>query len=317
MRYEIGEDYDQKQVLKYAIQKVGLSSSTIKKLKKLPQGIVLNGTRVTVRANLQAGDVLELNFEDKKEDENPNINGINIKLNIVYEDEAIIIIDKAPNMVTHPSYNHYEDSLANALKYYFEQKNRPFVFRAVNRLDRDTSGLVMIAKNSLYAHKLSDLMKRGNIAKKYIAILDGKIEGEGIISGYILREEGSIMRRKFSEAKVIGADYSETRYKVLYTGDNISLVEAEPITGRTHQLRVHFAEIGYAIVGDDMYGKPDEDIKRQALHAYSLEFEHPISGKIVHIFSSIPDDMHKIIERGGITCLEHIYMSGRDKIEKD
>ena len=199
-------------------------------------------------------------------------------------------------MPTHPSHNHYDDTVANSLAYYYKLKSRPFVFRSVNRLDRNTSGAVLVAKNRISAYKLGKQMKSGGIKKTYIAILDGIPERKsGRIETYIRRKEESIIFREVCEKRE-DAKLAITDYTVIAEGNGLSCVMATPVTGRTHQLRLHFAHLGCPILGDDLYGEPSDLIGRHALHAYKLEFQHPDSQAPLCIAAELCDDMKRIIK---------------------
>lgn len=289
-----------KEILRYG---VGLSLAFTKQLKFLDNGIMLNGERVTVQKTVRDGDVLFLATEDVQKE--GVLTPVYIPLDIVYEDEHIVLPNKSANMPTHPSHNHRGDTLADALAYKYQEEGFPFVFRAISRLDRNTSGLVLIAKNRISASRLSEAMKNGNIEKKYITILDGELENdEGVIDTYIKREAESIIFRKVCNQEESG-DRAITKYKVLAKKDGYSLVLAEPVTGRTHQLRVHFSYIGAPILGDDMYGNASPLISRHALHAISLEFAHPHTQEYLTVFAPPKDDMSKLItEIFGKTALD-------------
>lgn len=291
----INEKYDQKCVLTYLTCELGLSRRSISRLKKLDDGIMLNGKRVTVRAILSIGDRLSLAVEDKESPD--NIVPTDIPIEIIYEDDDLIALNKPPQMPTHPSHGHYTDTLANALAYYYKQRSVPFVFRAITRLDRDTSGIVLVAKTKDAAYKLSSDIACGKICKCYLAIVDGVPSPRGgMISAYIRRAEKSIIKREASSEPIDGSVYSETLYETVAQKDGIAFVAASPITGRTHQLRLHFAHIGCPMLGDDMYGVRSDIIDRQALHAYMLAFTHPTSGKEIVLKAPLPKDMLSFID---------------------
>ena len=279
-----------KDILRYG---VGLSLAFTKQLKFLDNGIMLNGERVTVRKIVHEGDLLFLATEDIQKD--GVLTPTPLPLDIVYEDEYIVLPNKSADMPTHPSHNHRGDTLADALAYKYQEEGLPFVFRAISRLDRNTSGILLIAKDRISASRLSQAMKDGNITKKYIAILNGELDAdEGTIDTYIKREAESIIFRKvcgFNE----GGDRAITKYTVLARKNGYSLVLASPITGRTHQLRVHFAHIGAPILGDDMYGEASPLINRHALHALSLSFEHPRTQESLTVCAPPCEDMSKLI----------------------
>lgn len=285
------------------LREYGFSGTEIKRLKQKENGITVNGVHVTVRFVLSANDCLSLFCEDTFEDENPNLVPSDLPISIIYEDDDVIIVDKPPSMPTHPSLGHHNDTLANAVYAEYKRRGNPFVFRPVNRLDGDTSGVVLLAKTHLSAYLLSQAMMKGKIKKRYVAILDGEmiVESEKIhrIENYIKRAENSIIKREVSATEGDG-DLAVTNYMCLAVGNGISVVLAEPVTGRTHQLRVHFAGIGHPIIGDDFYGGSLELIERQALHAYSLSFPSPSNGAMITLTAKVPDDMRNILKSKNI-----------------
>ncbi|MBQ8552495.1 MAG: RluA family pseudouridine synthase [Clostridia bacterium] len=282
------------------LYKNGISRGLITQLKKREDGITVNGEHVTVRRVLAVGDILSISADDRAEDENELLVPTKMSLDIIYEDDDMIAVNKPPDMATHPSLGHFDDTLANGLAYYFGSRGIPFVFRAINRLDRDTSGAVLIAKNRISAAHLTALMQSGKIRKTYVAILSGRISPEsGTVTAAIRRREASIMLRETCEDGADGAKSAVTEYKTLFASDNASIVQAEPITGRTHQLRVHFAYLGCPIVGDGFYGSAetvpteyDRLMTRQALHAAALEID--FGDRVLRISAELPYDMEKL-----------------------
>lgn len=267
----------------------------IRHLKFLDDGITVDGERVTVRRVLREGEVLTLNTSDTEHTQ--IIKPVELPLAIAYEDADMVIPDKPAFMPTHPSHDHYEDTVANALAFRYKDEKEHFVFRPVNRLDRNTSGLLIIAKNRIAAAKLTKAMQEKRISKKYIAILDGVIEDDGgVIDTYMRRTAESIIVREVCEA-CEGADRAITEYRVICRSDRYTVVEAEPRTGRTHQLRVHFAHLGAPIVGDDLYGKESEHIPRHALHSHSLTLLCPTSGEMLTVRAPLPADMQGLLEK--------------------
>ena len=279
-----------KEILRYG---VGLSLAFTKQLKFLDNGIMLNGEKVTVRRTVSAGDILFLATEDVQKD--GVLTPTPLPLDIAYEDEYIVMPNKSADMPTHPSHNHRGDTLADALAYKYQEEGIPFVFRAISRLDRNTSGILLIAKDRISASRLSASMKNGDISKKYIAILEGELDfDEGTIDTYIKREAESIIFRKVCKENE-GGDRAITKYKLLAKSNGYSLVLASPITGRTHQLRVHFSHIGAPILGDDMYGNESPLISRHALHALSLEFIHPKTNTPITVCAPPSEDISRVI----------------------
>ncbi len=290
MKFTVSEEYDGKPLLDFIRTGCGVSRSALIRLKKLPCGITLNGQHATVRAVLKNGDLVELKIEDEADEVNPYVEAKGEMPEILYEDEAVIAVNKPPFMPTHTSYLHKDDALSNAVCLYMSSKGEPFVFRAVNRLDRDTSGVVLIAKNRFYSCKLSRSLENGEFKKVYLALLDGSVSESGSVKGYIRRKGESIIERVFEKTYSDGADFSHTEYKSILNTEQNSLVAAFPITGRTHQLRLHFASLGAPICGDSMYGKENTLINRHALHAYSLSFPSPLDNKIITVKAPVPND---------------------------
>jgi len=293
VEYIITKNESGKTVKEILFSHIGLSCAFVKHLKFIDNGIMLNGEHVTVRKIVNTGDVLYLATEDSQFDE--CLTPTDIPLDIVFENDFIIIPNKPPFMPTHPSHLHHGDTLADALAFRYKEKNKPFVFRPINRLDRNTSGLTLIAKDRITAAKLANAMKSGQIRKQYLALLKGEISyNEGIIETYLKRTDASIIVRRVCEANE-GGDYALTKYKVLKRGFGHTLVLASPQTGRTHQLRVHFAHLGYPIVGDDIYGYPDSRISRHALHALKLTLPDVKTNEMISFCAPLPDDIKNII----------------------
>ena len=276
--YEItGEERTVKTVL---LAEIGLSLNRLKKVKV--SGILVNGEPVTVRKIVRDGDILTLVLPEENES---NIEPIEAPLDIVYEDEDILAVSKPTSMPVHPSRGNHLVTLANAVMWYY--RDIPFVFRAVNRLDRDTSGIVLIAKNADAAYKLSKDMKQGKFVKEYLAIVDGCPTTKcGTVNAKIVRERDGEMKRVVRED---GKD-AVTHYEVLKTNGDTSLLRIRLETGRTHQIRVHMAHIGHPLTNDFLYGngKPGDIY---CLHAESLTIPHPRTGEIITFVSEAPFDL--------------------------
>ena len=298
MNFTIDLQHQGKTVLSYLKSVLKISSSSLAALKRDEKGITVNGKHVTVRYILQNGDLLEINENDSYEDVNELLLPVNIDIDVIFENDDLILINKPPYMPTHPSHGHLDDTLANAIAYRYQ--DRPFVFRPIGRLDRNTSGISLVAKHSIAASYLYYARKRDMIRKKYIAILCGKIDGDGsiqTIDTYMKRQTDSIIVRCVGASDDPDAFRAITHWRLLFSNDDISIVEAMPETGRTHQLRVHFAHIGHPILGDDVYGKPSEYIGRHALHAASLSIPLPYEGEITEFIADIPHDMVSAVEQ--------------------
>lgn len=293
MRYTVTRAEDGKTVKEILLGSIGLSVAFLKHLKFMENGIMLNGEKVTVRRVVREGDILDLATENEKL--GSRLTPTELPLDIIYEDEDTVIPSKSADMPTHPSHNHHGDTLADALAYYYKDAPEPFVFRPINRLDRNTSGLTLIAKNRISAARLAAAMRDGKIKKQYVAILDGRLpDDNGSIETYLRRTGESIIVREVCDENG-GGDYALTHYTVIARSDRFTLVLASPETGRTHQLRVHFASLGCAILGDDMYGEISPLISRHALHAASLEFLHPTKNETLSCFAPPPEDMAEVI----------------------
>ena len=280
-------------LLRQLLKQLRLSSKMIRHLKFLPDGILVNGAHVTVRYVLRAGDRLTLATEDEA---SAPIKPVDLPIEILYEDEDLVVPSKPANMPTHPSCDHYEDTVANALAYRYSKSGISFVFRPINRLDRNTSGLLLIARNRIAASCLSEAMQRGAIQKRYLAVLDGVLpEDRGVIDRPLHRTAQSVILREICSPDAPDASPSVTEYRVLARGESHTLVEARPITGRTHQLRVHFASLGHPITGDDLYGVASPLIARHALHAYTLTFPHPSRDETLSLKAPLPNDLQELI----------------------
>ena len=367
MTFVINGDFNGRSVRDWLYQN-GVSRALIARLKRLDDGICVNSSRVTVRYILHTGDRLSLALDDRSDDVNENLVPSEIALDIIYENDDFIALNKPAGIATHPSQGHFRDTLANGLAAYYQNQGIPFVFRAVMRLDRETSGIVLCAKNQYAASRLSDELCAGRIKKTYIALLNGAPEPpSGNISVYIRRREKSVILREVAPAEAEGAKLALTEYETLastadvafsnahtgavstdgtltgamctdaahtgamctdaaHTGamctdnartgsmctdvthtDDIrasnicraAVVRAEPLTGRTHQLRVSFAHIGAPIVGDGLYGSAetaptalDQLASRHMLHAVSLEFSH--GGTHYILRAGLPRDMAQL-----------------------
>lgn len=257
------------------------SDKLITRLKK-DDGILLNGRKEFVIKETHTGDILRLNFIDEG---SPGIIPENIPLDILFEDEDILVVNKPAGMPTHPSIGHFGGTLANAVMYHY--RDIPFTFRAVTRLDRDTSGVTLIAKNSPSAHKLSMQLSCGQLKKEYLALCVGSPhQNSGRISCGIKRENEGIIKRCVSP----DGKPSVTDYELIRKFAGLSLIAAFPKTGRTHQIRLHLSHIGIPIYSDFLYGRevPGE---RTRLHAAKISFIHPFSKKNVSISAPIPNDM--------------------------
>lgn len=278
-----------KEVLKAYFQ---VSDRLLLKLKKNNK-IFLNDELTNINSSVKTNDIISfvLDFIE----DNSNIIPTKMDLNILYEDKSYIVLNKPAGIPVHPSMDHYEDSLSNGLKYYFEKNNLKRKIRPINRLDKNTSGLVMFAKNEYIQESLIKEMKNNIFYKEYIAICEGKFnKTSGVINYPIARKENSIIERCVN----INGDPAITRYEVIeYNKEgNYSIVKCILETGRTHQIRVHMSYIGHPILGDTLYGHQSNLIDRQALHSYMISFIHPINKNRVTYTAPLYNDMKKLIK---------------------
>lgn len=276
-----------KQVLK---EEFHISERLLKKLKNEKQ-IYVNNLSVSINTSFKFNDVISvcLDFEEESE----NIVPTKMKLNILFEDDALLIVNKPAGIPVHPSMDHYSDSLSNGIMHYFNSIGLKRKIRIVNRLDKNTSGIVISAKNEYVQECLITQMKNHSFQKEYLAVLEGLLDKKsGTINAPIDRKANSIIERQVSP----DGQESITHYKVLKEYSNYSLVHFILETGRTHQIRVHCNYIGHPILGDSLYGKSSNLIDRQALHAYKVTFIHPITNKKMEIIAELPPDIKKLIK---------------------
>lgn len=284
IEYIIDESYDGKKVNVYLRGCAKLSARLVNSLKRVENGITLNGEHTRTVDILHTGDLLAVNIPDDSSEIEP----IDYPLDIIYEDADILLINKPAGLAMHPTHNHQGDTLANAVAAYFSKMNKNVTFRAVGRLDKSTSGIVIVALNKLAASKLS-----GEFDKTYYALAGGVYNGSGTIDKPIYRPDPMKTLRAVGET----GDYAVTHWQALATDGNCSLLKIRLETGRTHQIRVHFASMGTPLCGDDMYGSSDKRISRAALHCGEIDFVHPVTGEKMHFSVPVPEDIAKIIPK--------------------
>ena len=291
LEYEIPSEYDGANITTVLKQHFKISTNLIKDLKKYKEGIQVNGEHKRVVDLAAKGDILKITIRDTASE---NIVPTDIPLDIVYEDEDVLVINKPSNMPTHLSMGNYENSLANGVMYYYKSKGEERVFRAVNRLDKDTSGLMAVAKNSYIHARLGEEIQKKELKRKYMCIVCGDVERDGTVDAPIRRADGSVINR------IVAPDGQRavTHYRVVKRYGEYTLLEMELETGRTHQIRVHMAYIGHPLVGDWLYETEDHNIaKRQMLHSCYLCFTHPITGQIMEFKDEMAEDMRAFIEK--------------------
>jgi len=274
----------------YLKNNLGLSTRLIRGAAKDGR-VKVNGEVVRMNYVVNTNDQVEVQLS---KEENQDIQEEPMDLSIVFENEDILVVNKPPYMVCHPTRSHITGTLANGVLYYFKETGQNCIVRLVNRLDMNTSGIVIIGKNQ-YAHMfLSKAMQNDTFKKRYKALVHGKMKSEsGTLDLPIYRPTEDSIKRVVDER----GQRSITHYKVIKTSEDISLVELQLETGRTHQIRVHLSHIGYPIIGDTLYGiEGDNLMERQALHAYAVEFPDPKTSEIISLSVEIPEDMKKLLE---------------------
>lgn len=274
------------------LKKHGFTRHIQAHMKRTDHGICINHEPIYTNHRITAGELLTLRMIEEESSE--KIPAVNIPIHIIYEDDDILVLNKPYDMPVHPSLGNYENTLANGVAWYYQQQGIPFVFRCINRLDRDTTGLLILAKNMLSGAILSDQMKQRKIERTYLALVSGIPEqSQGTINEPIARVPGSVLERCVSP----DGDIAITHYKVLESFSDFSLVEFHLETGRTHQIRVHMKYLGHPLLGDFLYNPEDTRCSRQTLHSASLKFSHPITGKMLFFHAPLPDDMAAIMEQ--------------------
>lgn len=282
LKFTVTEEYGGRKLLHFLRGSAKLSTKLIRRLKTLEDGIMLNGERARTVDPIRSGDVISVNIpEDETQAE-----AVEYPLDIVYEDEDILVINKAPSIAMHPTHNHQGDTVANAVAWHLKSTGRQAVFRAVGRLDKGTSGLIVCALNPYSASRLT-----GNFKKEYLAVVNGILSGRGEINAPIIRPDPNKTLRACGE----GGEPALTRWEAVRSGGGMTLVRVKPETGRTHQIRVHFSHIGHRLVGDVMYGDSRADIGHQLLHCAKMSFDHPVTGEAMTFCAEPPEEMQKII----------------------
>lgn len=290
MRWIIQSQTDGKLLREFLRNDQDFSRRLLKSLIYEGGKILVNGKPENLRYRLKSGDIVSVEFA--MEVKGTFMQAENIPLDIVYEDDAIMVINKQPGIATIPSIIHQTGTLANGILYYYETHNIPYTVHVVTRLDRDTSGLLLIAKHRLSHSILSSSQKQGKVKRKYLGLVEGVFkEKQGIIDANIARKDGSIIERTVRE----DGQRAITHYQVVHETESHSLLAVQLETGRTHQIRVHFSHVGHPLAGDDLYGGKITLINRQALHCSELSFEHPKTKEWMTYRAPLPEDMKKIL----------------------
>ena len=272
------------------LDKLNFSVRSISKMKR-EESVFVNGVYKKPSSKVNKGDLIEVKINEDM----ANFEAQNLNLDILYDDFDIIMVNKPPFMVVHPTKSHFDNTIANGVTYYIKEKDEKVKIRFVNRLDMNTSGLVIVAKNAYAHHTLSLDMSNDDVEKKYITVVKGIVkDDEGTINEPIYRPTEDSIKRVVDER----GQASVTHYKVLERLDDATVLEVKLETGRTHQIRVHMSHIGHGIIGDELYGYEDENlINRQALHAYSLVFNQPRTKERLEFKADLPNDIKHLIEK--------------------
>lgn len=275
---------------KVLLDKLNMSVRFINKMKK-DRNILVNSKYQTLSYETKVGDLIEVRIDEESNQFEPQ----NLDTQVMYEDFDIMMINKPPYMVVHPTKSHPDKTIANGLMFYLKDKKENPRIRFVNRLDMNTSGLLIVAKNAYAHHLLSQDMKENKVIKKYIAIVKGVIEEDsGTIDQPIYKEAEDTIKRIVDER----GQKSVSHFNVIERLEDATIVQVLLETGRTHQIRVHLSHLGYGIIGDELYGHVDESlIKRQALHAHELEFNQPRTKEKIDFKAELPDDMKELINK--------------------
>lgn len=271
------------------LREKGYSRHLLRQLKETEDGLLRNAQPTFTTVALKAGDRIRVRLLEKAEGSEA-IMPAPLPFEIVYEDEDLLVVNKPADMPIHPSFQNHGNTLADALTWHYQQHGEDFVYRCINRLDRDTTGLLLVAKHLLSASILSDMVGKREIHREYLAIVKGIPPENGTISAPIGRKKGSAILR---EVNFETGEPAVTHFARLEIRNGLSLVSLKLETGRTHQIRVHMGYIGCPLIGDYLYYPECSRISRQALHSHRLSFLHPITGKALSFTAPLPEDMEK------------------------
>lgn len=290
LKMKVNDKYINKKIIDILYKEFGMSGRFVRKLKK-SKTIEINGENKSVYNRVELGDVIEIFFPIEECEDIPNEN---IKIKVLYEDKWLMAVEKPAGLLVHPIKDEQENTLSNGIAAYMKGKGEEYIVRHVNRLDRDTSGVILIAKNSYIHDQIAVQMSKGEVKKNYLAIVFGILDEKSKRLEYPIGKPDikNIKREVMKQGKP-----SITLYEVIAEAKDASLLNISLITGRTHQIRVHMAYIGHPVIGDELYGICDEAIGRQALHAGLYSFKHPITDEIMSIKSELPKDMRELIKQ--------------------
>ena len=283
--YQISGQEEGLAVLEY-LRKNGFSRHILSAMKTDKNAILLNGLHAGGRAPLREGDLLRIHVPETESGE--NIVPVPMKLSILYEDQDILVVSKPADMPVHPSFGNYENTLASGVAAYFQEKGLLCPFRCINRLDRDTSGALILAKNPLSASILSAQMKNRLIRRTYLAVVKGITPEKGTVSAPISRVSASVIKRQVDFS---AGDPAVTHFERLAVSHEHSLLEIHLETGRTHQIRVHMGYLGYPLPADYLYCPDYSRFSRQPLHSFQLTFTRPVTGAPLCVTAPVPSDI--------------------------
>lgn len=305
MTYAIKQT-DAEKTTEQFLRENGYSMSLIRRLRHTENSISKNGEPVYTTRRLEAGDTLMVSLPEDRGSE--TILPVPMELDIYYEDSDILVVNKAAGVPIHPSQGNHDNTLANGIAWYLEEKGEQCTYRAINRLDRDTTGLLILAKHSLSACILSEMVRERAIRRCYLAVASGLVPPEGLIDAPIARTEASTIERCVDFER---GEEARTHYRrVCYDQKTCcSLVELRLETGRTHQIRVHLSYIGHPLPGDFLYNPDYRLIGRQALHSWQLDFLHPIKKEPLHFEAPLPGDMRAMLTDTDPALIPHIRRS--------
>lgn len=282
--FTVPASYDGETVQNFLRRECGLSWRMVVRLKHTENGIAVDGEHARSIDRLREGQTVTLTMPE----EQVKIDGVELPLDIVYEDDYLLVVNKPPYLAVHPSAGKPEPTLANAVVAYYEKNGTPHSFRPVNRLDRNTSGLLLAGKNPHVVFALA-----GNVKKEYRAIVLGQMTQNGTVDAPIRVKEGCTITREVGE----GGKESVTHYEVLASDEELSYLRVWLETGRTHQIRVHLSSLGFPLAGDTMYGTDETVMPRHALHCGYMEFLHPVTGETVVVEAPLPGDMEAVLKK--------------------
>lgn len=300
LRYTVPPAFDGDTVQNFLRRDCGLSWRMVVKLKRVERGITLDGEPVHTIDRIKQGQTVVLRLPE----DTVRIEGVDLPLDVVWEDDNLMVVNKPPYLAVHPSAGLPDPTLANAVVAYYRRRGEEHAFRPVNRLDRNTSGLLLVGKNAHATFALA-----GQVHKEYLALVLGRLEGSGVIDQPIRVKEGCCITREVGE----GGKPSVTHYEALASNGVVTLVRLWLETGRTHQIRVHMAWLGHPLAGDTMYGTDETILPRHGLHCFCMAFRHPLTGEEPCFLAALPQDMAAGVAAisDGPACVERLMNASK------